>query len=92
MKLLERNTQILQKEIPYSVEIEVEEFFDEEDIIKIRAIIFVARESQKGFLGNTRVEESRHIGREIWKLFSRKRYFWTCMSRSIKIGVMTINS
>ena len=38
------------KEIPYSVEIEVEEFFDEEDIIKIRAIIFVARESQKGLL------------------------------------------
>ena len=38
------------KEIPYSVEIEVEEFFDEEDIIKIRAIIFVARESQKGII------------------------------------------
>ena len=38
------------KEIPYSVEIEVEEFFDEEKIIKIRAIIFVARESQKGII------------------------------------------
>ena len=36
------------KEIPYSVEIEVEEFFEEEDIIKIRAIIYVLRESQKG--------------------------------------------
>jgi GTP-binding protein Era len=36
------------KEIPYSVEIEVEEFFDEEEIIKIRAIINVTRESQKG--------------------------------------------
>ena len=33
VKLLEKNTQILQ-EIPYSVEIEVEEFFDE-DIIRI---------------------------------------------------------
>ena len=32
------------KEIPYSVEIEVEEFFDEEKIIKIRAIINVTRE------------------------------------------------
>ena len=38
------------KEIPYSVEIEVEEFFEEEDIIKIRAIIYVLRESQKGIL------------------------------------------
>ncbi|MDA7768383.1 GTPase Era [Flavobacteriales bacterium] len=38
------------KEIPYSVEIEVEEFFDEKEIIKIRAIIFVARESQKGII------------------------------------------
>ena len=36
------------KEIPYSVEIEVEEFFEEEDIIRIRAIIYVLRESKKG--------------------------------------------
>ena len=38
------------KEIPYSVEVEVEEFFDEKDIIKIRAIIYVIRESQKGII------------------------------------------
>jgi GTP-binding protein Era len=38
------------KEIPYSVEIEIESFKEEEDIIRIRALIHVARESQKGIL------------------------------------------
>ena len=38
------------KEIPYSVEVDVEEFKEEEDIIRIRAIIYVARDSQKGIL------------------------------------------
>ena len=31
------------KEVPYSVEIEVQEFFEEKDIIKIRAVIYVMR-------------------------------------------------
>jgi GTP-binding protein Era len=39
-----------QKEIPYSVEIEIEEFKDSEDQVNIRAIIHVARESQKGII------------------------------------------
>lgn len=38
------------KEVPYSVEVEVEEFKEAEDIIHIRAIIFVARDSQKGII------------------------------------------
>jgi GTP-binding protein Era len=38
------------KEIPYSVEVEVEEFKDEEKIIRVRAVIHVARESQKGII------------------------------------------
>ena len=38
------------KEIPYSVEIEIESFREEKDIIKIRALIHVARDSQKGIL------------------------------------------
>ena len=36
------------KEIPYSVEVEVESFKEEEDIIRISAIIYVERDSQKG--------------------------------------------
>ncbi|KAA3652918.1 MAG: GTPase Era [Bacteroidetes bacterium] len=38
------------QEVPYSVEIQVEEFKEEEEIIRIRAIIYVSRESQKGIL------------------------------------------
>jgi GTP-binding protein Era len=39
-----------QKEIPYSVEVIVEEFKEEPEITRIRAIIYVSRESQKGIL------------------------------------------
>ncbi|MBQ0118419.1 MAG: GTPase Era [Paludibacteraceae bacterium] len=38
------------KEIPYSVEVEVESFHEEENIIRISAIIYVERESQKGII------------------------------------------
>lgn len=39
-----------QKEIPYSVEIETEEFKEEEKIIHIKAVIMVERDSQKGII------------------------------------------
>lgn len=39
-----------QKEIPYSTEVEVEEFKEENDLIRIMAIIFVERDSQKGII------------------------------------------
>jgi GTPase len=39
-----------QKEIPYSSEVEVEEFKDEKDMLIIRAVIYVERESQKGII------------------------------------------
>ena len=38
------------KEIPYSVEVEVEQFKEEEHIIRISAIIYVERDSQKGII------------------------------------------
>lgn len=39
-----------QKEIPYSVEVVVEEFRDEKDIINIRALIVAERDTQKGII------------------------------------------
>ena len=39
-----------QQEIPYSVEIEIESFVEEKKITNIRAVIHVARESQKGII------------------------------------------
>jgi len=38
------------KEIPYSVEVEVEEFKEEDKIIRISAVIYVERDSQKGII------------------------------------------
>ena len=38
------------KEIPYSVEVEVESFKEEENLIRISAIIYVERDSQKGII------------------------------------------
>ena len=38
------------KEIPYAVEIETEEFKEDDDIIRIRAIIMVERDTQKGII------------------------------------------
>ncbi len=39
-----------QKEVPYSVEVEVEEFKTAGNLIEIRAVIYVTRESQKGII------------------------------------------
>jgi len=38
------------KEIPYSVEIETEEFIEDETIIRIRSVIMVERDTQKGII------------------------------------------
>ena len=38
------------QEIPYSTEVSVDHFKDEETIIRIRAVIFVERDSQKGII------------------------------------------
>ncbi len=38
------------KEIPYSVEVEVESFQEEDDIIRISAVIYCERDSQKGII------------------------------------------
>jgi len=39
-----------QKEVPYSVEVQVEEFIEEEKILRLRCVINVARDSQKGII------------------------------------------
>ena len=56
-----------QKEIPYSVEVEVEEFKEEEKIINIRAVIHVARDSQKGIIIGHQGKMIKRIGTEARK-------------------------
>ena len=46
----EKILQNYDKEIPYSVEVEVESFQEEKDLIRISAIIYCERESQKGII------------------------------------------
>jgi GTPase len=69
------------KEIPYSVQIEVEEFFEEEEIIKIRAIIYVMRESQKGIIIGHKGMGLKRIGsearRDIEKMLDKKVFLAT---------------
>ncbi len=55
------------KEIPYSVEIETEEFFEEEDIIRIRSIIMVERETQKGIIIGHKGTALKRVGMEARK-------------------------
>jgi GTPase len=39
-----------QQEVPYSVEVDVESFKEKEEIIHVRAVIYVSRDSQKGII------------------------------------------
>jgi GTP-binding protein Era len=53
-----------QKEIPYSVEIEIESFTEEKKITNIRAVIHVARDSQKGIIIGHRGQMLKKVGTE----------------------------
>ncbi|OQC33665.1 MAG: GTPase Era [Bacteroidetes bacterium ADurb.Bin057] len=55
------------KEIPYSVEVVVEEFKEEEKIIRISAVIYCERESQKGILIGKGGKALRTVGTEARK-------------------------
>jgi GTP-binding protein Era len=52
------------KEIPYSVEIEIESFIDEKKLIKIRGLIHVIRESQKGIIIGHKGTMLKRVGTE----------------------------
>ncbi len=55
------------KEIPYSVEIEVESFKEEEKIIFVRAVIMVERETQKGIIIGHQGKALKRVGSEARK-------------------------
>ena len=55
------------KEIPYSVEIDTEEFFEEEEIIRMRSIIMVERETQKGIIIGHKGAALKRVGVEARK-------------------------
>ena len=52
------------QEIPYAVEVEIESFKEDEKLIRIRALIYVERESQKGILIGNEGKALKKVGRE----------------------------
>ena len=66
------------KEIPYSVEVVVERFKEADDIIRIEAVIYVERESQKGIIighqGVALKRVSTEARRDLERFFGKKIY------------------
>ena len=86
-----------QKEIPYSTEIEVEEFKEEEKIIKMRANIYVARNTQKGIIighqgsmlkkvgTEARIDMEAFFGKKVFlELYVRVQKDWRNNDRDLK--------
>ncbi len=86
-----------QKEIPYSTEVEVETFREEEGILRISALIYVERDSQKGILIGkggfalkkvgtmARQEAEEFFGRKIFlELFVKVAKEWRSKDSSLR--------
>ena len=69
------------KEIPYSTEVGIEDFHEEETIIRIRATIFVERNSQKGIIIGDKGKMLKKVGTEaredLEKFFGKKIFLET---------------
>ena len=67
-----------QKEVPYSCEVVIDSFNEAEDMVRINAIIHVARESQKGIVIGHRGEMLKKVGTQsridIEKFLGKKVY------------------
>ncbi|MFW5831777.1 MAG: GTPase Era, partial [Prolixibacteraceae bacterium] len=86
-----------EKEIPYSVEVVVEEFKEQEKIINIRAVINVIRDSQKGIIigkggrmikkigSEARIDAEEFFGKRIFlELFVKVAKDWRDKERLLK--------
>lgn len=66
------------KEIPYAVEVETEEFFEDEEIIRIRSVIMVERDSQKGIIIGHKGAALKKVGvearKDLEKFFDKQVY------------------
>ncbi|GGZ21701.1 GTPase Era [Echinicola pacifica] len=66
------------KEIPYSTEVNIEQFTEDDKIIRIRAIIYVERSSQKGIIIGEKGKALKRVGiqsRETLEAFFGKQVF-----------------
>jgi len=67
------------KEVPYSVEVLTESFKEEEKIIRIRSVIFVERNTQKGIIIGHNGEQLKRVG-----TFARK-YIQTFFGKKVHL-------
>lgn len=69
------------KEIPYSTEVAIEDFYEEESIIRIRATIYCERDSQKGIIIGDKGKMLKKVGiesrTELEKFFGKKVFLET---------------
>lgn len=69
------------KEIPYSTEVRVEEFEETEQLIRMRALIYVERPSQKGIIIGDKGKALKRVGtlarQEMEKFFGKKVFLET---------------
>ena len=77
-KIREKILTHYKKEIPYSVEVETESFIEEENIVRIRSIIMVERDTQKGIIIGHKGSALKRVGAEarkdLEKFFEKKVY------------------
>ena len=86
-----------EKEIPYSVEISIEEYKEEPTIDRISAVIYVARDSQKGILighqgsrlkkvgSEARADLEQFLGKKVFlQLFVKVNEDWRNSDRQLK--------
>jgi len=75
-KIREKILTHYKKEIPYAVEVDTEDFVEEEKIIRIRSVIMVERETQKGILIGHKGTALKRVGTEsrkdLEKFFDKK--------------------
>lgn len=77
-KIREKILMHYKKEIPYAIEVETESFEEDEKIIRIRAVIMVERETQKGIIIGHKGLALKRVGAESRKdleLFFEKKIF-----------------
>lgn len=77
-KIREKILTHYKKEIPYSVEVETESFIEEETIVRIRSIIMVERDTQKGIIIGHKGAAIKRVGAEARKdlqQFFQKKVF-----------------
>jgi len=74
----EKLMRMLGKELPYAIAVEIEQFKDEDGMLRISALIWVERESQKRIVIGKGGSRLKDVGREarldMQKLFDRKIY------------------